>query len=161
MWERMFEKEKDVCKQTVKNLEDKSCLTKDKEDQKVNPQNSHDAEIARNRFSPLARWCFWIDYVKRSTLQSIICIWCTNGCMLYQLRASLPACTPKDKDFVYGNLEPMEVINHTLFQYADQLQGPKRKSPQGSITNGKEDRPKCGHIWFRHCHWRAPKGKKR
>ncbi len=47
MWERMFEKEKDVCKQTVKNLEDKSCLTKDKEDQKVNPQNSHDAEIAR------------------------------------------------------------------------------------------------------------------
>lgn len=42
MWERMFAKEKEGCKQTVKNLDDKSCLIKDKEDPKVTPRNSHD-----------------------------------------------------------------------------------------------------------------------
>ncbi len=47
----------------------------------MNPQNSHDAEIARTGLAP------WQDGVldrlrKEVTLQSIICIWCTMDVML-------------------------------------------------------------------------------
>ncbi|XP_052438738.1 F-box only protein 40 [Carassius gibelio] len=107
MWERMFAKEKEGCKQTVKNLEDKSCQTKDKEDPKATPQNSNDAEIARTGFAP------WQDGVldrlrKEVNVAEYNMYLVHNGCMLINF-GQLAACTPKDKDFVYGNLEPIEV----------------------------------------------------
>lgn len=106
MWEKMFAKEKEGCKQTVKNLEDKSCQSMDKDDPRVTPQNSH-YDIARTGLAP------WQDGVldrlgKEANVAEYNMYLVHNGCMLINF-GQLAACTPKEKDFVYGNLEPIEV----------------------------------------------------
>ncbi|XP_067275465.1 F-box only protein 40 isoform X2 [Pseudorasbora parva] len=105
-WERMFAKEKEGCKQTVKNLEDKCCPNKDKEEPRVTPQNSHD-DITRTGLAP------WQDGVldrlcKEVNVSEYNMYLVHNGCMLINF-GQLAACTPKEKDFVYGSLEPIEV----------------------------------------------------
>ncbi|XP_052008848.1 F-box only protein 40-like [Xyrauchen texanus] len=110
IWERMFAKEKEGCKQTVKNLEDKSSPKKDKEASRVTLQASHgsqDSEIVGTGLAP------WQDGVldrlhKEVNVAEYNMYMVHNGCMLINF-GQLAACTPKEKDFVYGNLEPIEV----------------------------------------------------
>lgn len=103
IWERMFAKEKEGCKQTVKNLEDKSCPIKDKN----SLQNSDNLDIGRTGLAP------WQDGVldrlrKEVNVAEYNMYLVHNGCMLINF-GQLAACTPKERDFVYGNLEPIEV----------------------------------------------------
>ncbi|KAK7151516.1 hypothetical protein R3I94_007989 [Phoxinus phoxinus] len=114
MWERMFAKDKEGCKQTVKNLDDKSCPNKDKEDPKVTPQNSPN-DISRTGLAP------WEDGIldrlgKEVNVAEYNMYLLHNGCMLINF-GQLAACTPKEKDFVYGNLEPIEVQTVHSFNF--------------------------------------------
>ncbi|XP_073786162.1 F-box only protein 40 isoform X1 [Danio rerio] len=103
IWERMFAKEKQGCNQTVKKLEDTSCQIKDKN----SPQNSDNLDIDRTGLAP------WQDGVldrlrKEVNVAEYNMYLVHNGCMLINF-GQLAACTPKEKDFVYGNIEPIEV----------------------------------------------------
>lgn len=104
MWERMFAKEKEGCQQTVKNLGKCSAV---KENEPLTPRVSNDAEVSRTGLAP------WQDGVLER-LRKVVNVaeynmyLVHNGCMLINF-GQLAACTPKEKDFVYGNLEPIEV----------------------------------------------------
>ncbi|XP_056622881.1 F-box only protein 40 [Triplophysa dalaica] len=107
MWEKMFAKEKEGCQQTIKNLEGKGSAVMEEEKQKVTPQVSNDAEVSRTGLAP------WQDGVLERLREEVNVAEYNmylqhNGCMLINF-GQLAACTPKEKDFVYGNLEPIEV----------------------------------------------------
>ncbi|KAL6479292.1 hypothetical protein MHYP_G00127250 [Metynnis hypsauchen] len=116
MWEGMFKKEMEGCKQTVKNLQDKSDQTQSPSGNKHAIQDSQDvqesnnvapADLAKTGFAP------WQDGVldrlrKEVNVAEYNMYLVHNGCMLINF-GQLAACTPKEKDFVYGNLEPIEV----------------------------------------------------
>lgn len=107
MWERMFAKEEKGCQQTVKNLEGKGSAVKIHDGQEVTPQVSNDGDVHRTGLAP------WQDGVlerlrKEVNVAEYNMYLVHNGCMLINF-GQLAACTPKEKDFVYGNLEPIEV----------------------------------------------------
>lgn len=121
MWEEIFKKEMQGCKEAVKNLEDKSDQNKKKVAQ--SPSGNQGAMQCRqdvqesNNVSPvdLTKTGFapWQDGVlerlrKEVNVAEYNMYLVHNGCMLINF-GQLAACTPKEKDFVYGNLEPIEV----------------------------------------------------
>ncbi|XP_026885500.2 F-box only protein 40 isoform X2 [Electrophorus electricus] len=120
MWEGMFKKEMEGCKQTVKNLQDNTGPKK-KEGQSTagygeavqSPQevqkskNVAAVDLAKTGFAP------WQDGVLERLRQEVHVseynmYLVHNGCMLINF-GQLAACTPKEKDFVYGSLEPIKV----------------------------------------------------
>ncbi|KAG1938779.1 F-box only protein 40 [Pimephales promelas] len=121
MWERMFAKEKEGCKQTVKNLDDKSCPIKDKEDPKVTPQNSND-DISGTGLAPWQDGV--LDRLGKLNVAEYNMYLVHNGSMLINF-GQLAACTPREKDFVYGNLEPIEVQTIHSFNFPTSYR-PKR-----------------------------------
>ncbi|KAA0714689.1 F-box only protein 40 [Triplophysa tibetana] len=107
MWEKMFVQGNEGCQQTVKSLEQQGSALMEKEQQKVTPQVSNDAEVSRTGLAP------WQDGVLERLSEEVNVAeydmyLVHNGCMLINF-GQLAACTPKEKDFVYGNLEPIEV----------------------------------------------------
>ncbi|XP_049339694.1 F-box only protein 40 isoform X2 [Astyanax mexicanus] len=119
MWEGMFKKEMEGCKQTVKNLDQKSDKNQKKQSQSDNkdmtqgPKDAQESnsltevDFSKTGFAP------WQDGVlerlrKEVNVAEYNMYLVHNGCMLINF-GQLEACTPKEKDFVYGNLEPIEV----------------------------------------------------
>ncbi|TRY93832.1 hypothetical protein DNTS_023753 [Danionella cerebrum] len=106
VWEKMFTKDKEGCKQTVKNLERNSSPNYEK-DTKSTAQDSSKTDLCRTGLAP------WQDGIldrlsKEVNVAEYNMYLVHNGCMLINF-GQLAACTPKEKDFVYGNLEPIEV----------------------------------------------------
>ncbi|XP_073671943.1 F-box only protein 40 isoform X1 [Paramisgurnus dabryanus] len=107
MWERMFAKEKEGCKQTARNLEENGTPKREKNPSDENSHESHEADFTRTGLAP------WHDGVlerlgKEVNVSEYNMYLVHNGCMLINF-GQLTACTPKEKDFVYGKLEPIEV----------------------------------------------------
>ncbi|XP_076850323.1 F-box only protein 40 [Brachyhypopomus gauderio] len=125
-WEGMFKKEKEGCKQTVKNLQNNTgpkrrdrqstadCGEATQSPQDVQQSNNVVAvDHAKTGFAP------WQDGVLERLRQEVHVseynmYLVHNGCMLINF-GQLAACTPKEKDFVYGSLEPIEV--QTIHSY--------------------------------------------
>ncbi|XP_024861725.1 F-box only protein 40 isoform X2 [Kryptolebias marmoratus] len=118
-WEKIFQKEKEGCNQTVKNLNKKE-KAKGKEEQNINseggrrnlPQSEESAVAARN-VNGATGLAPWQDGVlerlgKEFNIAEYNMYLVHNGAMLINF-GQLAACTPREKDFVYGNLEPIEV----------------------------------------------------
>ncbi|XP_038549953.1 F-box only protein 40 [Micropterus salmoides] len=122
-WEKIFKKEMEGCKQTVKNL-NKEKKGKEKEEQEssncqrethLSRDNSAAAAAAAAAPSMDGATGFapWQDGVlerlgKEFNIAEYNMYLVHNGAMLINF-GQLPACTPREKDFVYGNLEPIEV----------------------------------------------------
>ncbi|MED6233028.1 hypothetical protein ATANTOWER_005885 [Ataeniobius toweri] len=117
-WERIFKKEKDGCNQAVKNL-NKEGKWEEKEEQKylnceVENRNSHKGAVSDTRNMHGATGLApWQDGVlerlgKEVNIAEYNMYLVHNGAMLINF-GQLAACTPREKDFVYGNLEPIEV----------------------------------------------------
>ncbi|XP_047248220.1 F-box only protein 40 isoform X2 [Girardinichthys multiradiatus] len=116
-WERIFKKE-DGCNQAVKNL-NKEGKWEEKEEQKylnceVENRNSHKGAVSDTRNMDGATGLApWQDGVlerlgKEVNIAEYNMYLVHNGAMLINF-GQLAACTPREKDFVYGNLEPIEV----------------------------------------------------
>ncbi|XP_071353330.1 F-box only protein 40 [Trachinotus anak] len=120
-WEKIFAKEMGGCKQTVQNLNKKEEKGKEKEEQKsLNCQgeirdshlNQENAAAASSRGS-VTGLAPWQDGVlerlgKEVNIAEYNMYLVHHGAMLINF-GQLAACTPREKDFVYGNLEPIEV----------------------------------------------------
>lgn len=120
-WEKIFRKEKEGCKQAVKNL-NKGGKGEGKEEQKylncgvenVGNRNSHHSEVNESiNMSGPTGLAPWQDGVlerlgKEVNVAEYNMYLVHNGAMLINF-GQLAACTPREKDFVYGNLEPIKV----------------------------------------------------
>ncbi|KAM4742746.1 F-box only protein 40 [Anableps anableps] len=120
-WEKIFRKEKEGCNQAVKNLnkvgkgegkEKQKHLNREVE--KVGNRNSHQGEVNESRnMNGATGLAPWQDGVlerlgKEVNIAEYNMYLVHNGAMLINF-GQLAACTPREKDFVYGNLEPIEV----------------------------------------------------
>ncbi|XP_026151657.1 F-box only protein 40 [Mastacembelus armatus] len=119
-WEKIFTKEMDGCKQTVKNLNRREKKGKEEAQEPSNCQgeirDSHlnqESSSAAQRVDGATGLAPWQDGVlerlgKEVNIAEYNMYLVHNGTMLINF-GQLAACTPREKDFVYGNLEPIEV----------------------------------------------------
>ncbi|KAM9732865.1 F-box only protein 40 isoform 1-T3 [Menidia menidia] len=126
-WEKIFRKEKMGCNQTVKNLNNDKRQVEQNEVQTLaaskeeNRDFKQEGEISANaNANANARneggatgLAPWQDGVlerlgKEFNIGEYNMYLVHNGAMLINF-GQLAACTPREKDFVYGNLEPIEV----------------------------------------------------
>ncbi|XP_018521023.1 F-box only protein 40 [Lates calcarifer] len=120
-WEKIFTKEMEGCKQTVKNLSKKQEKGKEKEEQESSNcqgerRDSHlkqENAVAATSMDGATGLAPWQDGVlerlgKEVNIAEYNMYLVHNGAMLINF-GQLAACTPREKDFVYGNLEPIEV----------------------------------------------------
>ncbi|XP_072309132.1 F-box only protein 40 isoform X1 [Eucyclogobius newberryi] len=126
-WEKMFKKEMDGCKETVKNLEKKEERGEEKAGEESHScqretrgeyhlSNGHgDAALAASALGEagatgLAPWHDGVldRLAKEVHISEYNRYIMSNGAMLINF-GQMPACTPREKDFVYGKLEPIEV----------------------------------------------------
>ncbi|XP_068570052.1 F-box only protein 40 [Cebidichthys violaceus] len=118
-WEKIFNIEMEGCKQTVKNLNKKE--EKAKEEQELsNPQGeARDSHLSREtavdapRMDGATGLAPWQDGVlqrlsREVNIAEYNMYLAHNGAMLIDF-GQLAACTPRENDFVYGNLEPIAV----------------------------------------------------
>uniref|UniRef100_A0A3Q2Q0S9 F-box protein 40 n=1 Tax=Fundulus heteroclitus TaxID=8078 RepID=A0A3Q2Q0S9_FUNHE len=117
-WEKIFVKEKEGCNQAVKNANNVR-KGDGKEEQKylnskVEDRNSRRVEVNdfrnMNGASGLAPWQDGVleRLGKEVNIAEYNMYLVHNGAMLINF-GQLAACTPREKDFVYGNLEPIQV----------------------------------------------------
>lgn len=118
-WEKIFQKEKKGCNLTVKNLK-KDGKGKGMEERNINSEgrqrNPHRGEenaVAARNMNGATGLAPWQDGVlerlgKEVNIAEYNMYLVHNGAMLINF-GQLAACTPREKDFVYGNLEPIEV----------------------------------------------------
>ncbi|XP_028818272.1 F-box only protein 40 [Denticeps clupeoides] len=116
-WERIFRKEMEGCKQTAKNLqqnprEGKSSEANSSKAPKEAAQGSREEPI-NSAQEPQTGLAPWQDGVlerlrKEVNIGEFNMYLVHHGCMLINF-GQLAACTPREKDFVYGDLEPIEV----------------------------------------------------
>lgn len=173
-WERMFKKEMDGCTESVKNLNKKE---EEKVEQKPG-EESHscqretrgehgqgNSEMAAapgmNGATGLAPWQDGVlERLSREAHISEYNMYLVhNGAMLINF-GQLNACTPREKDFVYGNLEPIEVTTIRSFNVPTSyrarrchLKDPSRKvkTCHQSVDTADlgvllEDLPKCDEV---------------
>ncbi|XP_068440494.1 F-box only protein 40 [Clinocottus analis] len=118
-WEKIFNKEMEGCKQTVKNLNKKEETAKEEQESLNRQGETRDSHQSREnapgalRIDGTTGFAPWQDGVlQRLSRQVNIAEYnmylAHNGAMLINF-GQLAACTPREKDFVYGKLEPMEV----------------------------------------------------
>ncbi|XP_067364596.1 F-box only protein 40 isoform X2 [Channa argus] len=118
-WEKIFAKEMEGCKQTVKNLNKKEERGQEKEGQVSfgcqgeKRENTAAAAAAAPAVDGVTGLAPWQDGVlerlgKEVNIGEYNMYLVHNGTMLINF-GQLAACTPREKDFVYGNLEPIEV----------------------------------------------------
>ncbi|CAJ1064997.1 F-box only protein 40 [Xyrichtys novacula] len=120
-WEKIFNKEMEGCKQTVKNLNKREEKEREREE-----STNCQAETRNCRVNPSAQsldgatgLAPWQDGVlerlgKEVNIAEYNMYLVHNGAMLINF-GQLAACTPREKDFVYGNLEPIEVMTVRTF----------------------------------------------
>uniref|UniRef100_A0A3Q2XY08 F-box protein 40 n=1 Tax=Hippocampus comes TaxID=109280 RepID=A0A3Q2XY08_HIPCM len=102
-WERIFTKEMNGCEQTGKNEAKKAASGRKIEP----PRESSSRENGASGLAP------WQDGVlerlgKEANIGEYNMYLVHNGAMLINF-GQLAACTPRERDFVYGSLEPIEV----------------------------------------------------
>lgn len=120
-WEKIFKKDKEGCNRAAKCLnnggkeeEREEQKSLNCEVQKVGNRNSHQPEvndsINMNGATGLAPWQDGVleRLGKEVNIAEYNMYLVHNGAMLIDF-GQLAACTPREKDFVYGNLEPIEV----------------------------------------------------
>lgn len=119
-WEGMFRKEMQGCKETVKNLDEKADSGGAREEKDSSngqrqtgdsPESQEDGATANtNGPTGLAPWQDGVleRLSKEVNVGEYNMYLVHNGAMLINF-GQLAACTPREKDFVYGNLEPIEV----------------------------------------------------
>ncbi|XP_054651285.1 F-box only protein 40 [Dunckerocampus dactyliophorus] len=98
-WERIFKKEMNGCDQTTKNV---------RRDEREKRESSASSSMTGE--TGLAPWQDGVlDRLgKEANMAEYNMYLVHNGAMLINF-GQLAACTPREKDFVYGNLEPIEV----------------------------------------------------
>uniref|UniRef100_A0A3Q1ESA9 F-box protein 40 n=1 Tax=Acanthochromis polyacanthus TaxID=80966 RepID=A0A3Q1ESA9_9TELE len=167
-WEKIFNKEKEGCKETVKNLNKGE---KEKEQESSNSQgetrDSHQGEksaAAARSTDGATGLAPWQDGVlerlgKEVNISEYNMYLVHNGAMLINF-GQLAACTPRERDFVYGNLEPIEVKTIRSFNVPTSyrakrchLKDPaqRAKTTHKSVDTADlgvsvEDLPKCEEI---------------
>ncbi|XP_041654404.1 F-box only protein 40 [Cheilinus undulatus] len=118
-WEKIFKKEMEGCKQTVKNLNNREERGKgnDKEESSNCQRETTGSHVSQEKSAPgmdgATGLAPWQDGVlerlgKEVNIAEYNMYLVHNGAMLINF-GQLAACTPREKDFVYGNLEPIEV----------------------------------------------------
>uniref|UniRef100_A0A673AZ68 F-box protein 40 n=1 Tax=Sphaeramia orbicularis TaxID=375764 RepID=A0A673AZ68_9TELE len=171
-WERIFKKEMEGCKETVKNLKRLDEKVEEKEEQESQncqreTRDSHQGQetaaaapdmIGATGLAP------WEDGVlerlgKEVNIAEYNMYLAHNGAMLINF-GQLAACTPREKDFVYGNLEPIEIKTIRSFNVPKSYRvkrnytkdpSCKAKSVHQSVDTADlgvslEDLPKCDEI---------------
>uniref|UniRef100_A0A665VZX5 F-box protein 40 n=1 Tax=Echeneis naucrates TaxID=173247 RepID=A0A665VZX5_ECHNA len=175
-WEKIFAKEMGGCKQTVKNLNKKEDKEKEKgkqeEEQKSfncegGNRDSHlqcESAIAASNVGGATGLAPWQDGVlerlgKEANIAEYNMYLVHHGAMLINF-GQLAACTPREKDFVYGSLEPIEVQTVHTFNIPtsyrakrSHLKDPaqKAKSFHRSVDTedlglSADDLPKCDEV---------------
>lgn len=114
-WEGMFKKEMAGCEETLKNLTDKEETVKRKEESsncesRDSRRENGDATSSTSGITGLAPWQDGVleRLGKDANIAEYNMYLVHNGAMLINF-GQLAACTPREKDFVYGNLEPIEI----------------------------------------------------
>lgn len=116
-WEKMFNKEKQGCQQTVKNLDSKQ--EEEKDGKGTSAVGCGNNAAAVSNMNGQSGWAPWQDGVlerlsREANIAEYNMYLVHNGAMLINF-GQLAACTPREKDFVYGSLEPVEVQSvHTF-----------------------------------------------
>ncbi|XP_034556385.1 F-box only protein 40 [Notolabrus celidotus] len=167
-WEKMFNKEKEGCKQTVKNLnkreekekgqgESSNCRAEIREPH-VSQEKTAQSMDGATGLAP------WQDGVlerlgKEVNVAEYNMYLVHNGAMLINF-GQLPACTPREKDFVYGKLEPIKVETVRTFNVPTSYRAKrccikdpswKTKTTHQSVDTAdlgvsEEDLPKCDEV---------------
>lgn len=168
-WEKIFHKEKEGCNQTVKNLT-KEGKGKGKEERSVtnseggdrNPHRGEENAVAGRHLNGATGLAPWQDGVlerlgKEFNMADYNMYLVHNGAMLINF-GQLAACTPREKDFVYGNLEPIEVKSIRSFNVPTSyrakrchLKDPSHKAQTehknvGTADLSAEDLPKSEEV---------------
>ncbi|XP_053728195.1 F-box only protein 40 [Synchiropus splendidus] len=109
-WEKIFNKEMDGCKQTVKNLNRSEGSGQMSESKPHRESRRHQESARSGDVSGFAPWDEGVlERLGREVdIGEYNMYLAHNGSMLINF-GQLPACTPREKDFVYGKLEPIEV----------------------------------------------------
>ncbi|XP_028429458.1 F-box only protein 40 [Perca flavescens] len=170
-WEKIFNKEMEGCKQTVKNLNKRGEKGKAKEEQessnfhgeKRNSHLSQENAAAAPSIGGATGLAPWQDGVlerlsKEFNIGEYNMYLVHNGAMLINF-GQLAACTPREKDFVYGKLEPIEVQTVRTFNVPTSyrakqsyLKDPSQKVKTSASVNtadlgvSVEDLPKCDEV---------------
>lgn len=167
-WEKIFNKEMEGCKQTVKNLnkrEEKEKGTAESSSCQAEIRNPHvSQEKSSENMDGATGLAPWQDGVlerlgKEVNIAEYNMYLVHNGAMLINF-GQLAACTPREKDFVYGNLEPVEVETVRTFTVPSSyrakrchLKDParKKKTINQSVDTADlgvsvEDLPKCDEV---------------
>eukprot|EP00063_Salmo_salar_P044358 XP_014019193.1 PREDICTED: F-box only protein 40 isoform X1 [Salmo salar] len=175
-YEAMFRKEMKGCQQTIKNMEKKFNPGDGEEEKAFSLSNGHGeldgdgsskecqengatacaVDVTRSGLAP------WQDGVmerlrREVTTADYNMYLAHHGVMLINF-GQLAACTPRDKDFVYGKLEPIEVQTVRTFNVPTSYR-PKRihmHDPWSPMVNKSvdtsdlgvsvEDLPKCDEV---------------
>ncbi|XP_040902733.1 F-box only protein 40 [Toxotes jaculatrix] len=171
-WEKIFTKEMGGCEQTVKNLNKREERGKGKDEQESSNcqreiRDSHlnqENVAAASSTSGATGLAPWQDGVlerlgKEVNIAEYNMYLVHNGAMLINF-GQLAACTPREKDFVYGNLEPIEVKTVRSFNVPTSYRA-KRSHLKDPAHKGKtthqcvdtadlglslEDLPKCDEV---------------
>ncbi|KAK2846680.1 hypothetical protein Q5P01_009679 [Channa striata] len=177
-WEKIFAKEKEGCKQTVKNLNKKEEKGEEKQTQASSNSQGETRDSHLNQDSTAAAAAAaaapstegvtglapWQDGVlerlgKEAHIGEYNMYLVHNGTMLINF-GQLAACTPREKDFVYGNLEPIEVKTIRSFNVPtsyrakrSHLKDPTRKTKTAhqcvdtaDLGVSIEDLPACDEV---------------
>ncbi|XP_038138784.1 F-box only protein 40 isoform X1 [Cyprinodon tularosa] len=168
-WEKIFSKEKEGCNQAAKNV-NKDRKREGKEEQKhlnfdVENRNINQGEVNDSRnMNGATGLAPWQDGVlerlgKEVNIAEYNMYLVHNGAMLINF-GQLSACTPKERDFVYGNLEPVEVQTVRSFNVPtsyrakrSQLKNPSHKAKTvhqcvdtADLGSSIEDLPKSEEV---------------
>lgn len=167
-WEKIFNKEKEGCKQTIKNL-NKGEKGKEKEDQESSKSQKElhqggECPVTARTMDGATGLAPWQDGVlerlgKEVNIAEYNMYLVHNGVMLINF-GQLAACTPREKDFVYGSLEPIEVKSVRTFNVPtsyrakrNHLKDPSRKAQTthqsvdtSDLGISIEDLPKCEEV---------------
>lgn len=117
-WEKTFTKDMDGCKQMVKNFSNTAENGKKMKEPQIfqvetKSHQSQENPVVLASTDGTTGFAPWQDGVlerlsKEANIAEYNMYLVHNGTMLINF-GQLAACTPKEKDFVYGNLEPIEV----------------------------------------------------
>uniref|UniRef100_UPI0037E941C6 F-box only protein 40 n=1 Tax=Semicossyphus pulcher TaxID=241346 RepID=UPI0037E941C6 len=167
-WEKIFKKEMEGCKQTVRNMNRREERA---EQESSNCQvETRDAHVSQEKAAVAPSMdgatglAPWQDGVlerlgREANIADYNMYLVHNGAMLINF-GQLAACTPREKDFVYGNLEPIEVETVRTFNVPtsyrakrSHLKDPahKAKTSHQSVDTADlgvsvEDLPRCDEV---------------
>ncbi|XP_059187319.1 F-box only protein 40 [Centropristis striata] len=168
-WEKIFNKDMAGCKQTVKKLNEKEEKAKEEQassNSQGEPRDSHLSQenaAAASSMDGITGLAPWQDGVlerlsREVNIAEYNMYLVHNGAMLINF-GQLAACTPRDKDFVYGKLEPIEVKTVRTFNVPTSyrakrsyLKDPARKVKisvsvdTADLGVSVEDLPKCDEV---------------